>query len=49
MGTEPRAFHHTIGAIWRISAVARIYRPGVKADPMLILDVPRRADGGACD
>ncbi|MBL4556784.1 MAG: hypothetical protein JKP98_05105 [Rhodobacteraceae bacterium] len=27
LGAEPTAFHHTIGALWLISAVARIYRP----------------------
>ena len=41
---NPPAFHHTIGALWLISAVARIYRPGVKADHMLI---PRGAAGRA--
>lgn len=41
LGAEPTAFHHAIGALWLISAVARIYRPGVKADHMLILEGPQ--------
>jgi hypothetical protein len=43
LGAEPTALHHTIGALWLISAVARIYRPGVKADHMLILEGPQGA------
>ncbi len=43
LGTEPTAFHHTVGALWLISAVARIFRPGVKADHMLILEGPQGA------
>lgn len=43
LGAEPTAFNHTIGALWLISAVARICRPGVKADHMLILEGPRGA------
>ncbi len=43
LGAEPTAFHHTVGALWLISAVARIYRPGVKADHMLILEGPQGA------
>ena len=43
LGAEPTPFHHTIGALWLISAVARIYRPGVKADHMLILEGPQGA------
>ena len=43
LGAEPTAFNHTIGALWLISAVARIYRPGVKADHMLILEGPQGA------
>jgi predicted P-loop ATPase len=43
LGAEPTAFHHTIGALWLISAVARIYRTGVKADHMLILEGPQGA------
>jgi predicted P-loop ATPase len=43
LGAAPTPFHHTIGALWLISAVARIYRPGVKADHMLILEGPQGA------
>lgn len=43
LGAEPTPFHHTIGALWMISAVARIFRPGVKADHMLILEGPQGA------
>jgi len=43
LGAEPTELHHTIGALWLISAVARIYRPGAKADHMLILEGPQGA------
>ena len=43
LGADPTAFHHTIGALWLVSAVARIYRPGVKADYILILEGPQGA------
>ena len=43
LGAETSALHHTIGALWLISAVARIYRPGAKADHMLILEGPQGA------
>ena len=43
LGAEPTAFHHTVSALWLISAVARIYRPGIKADHMLILEGPQGA------
>jgi len=43
LGAEPTRFNHTIGALWMISAVARIFRPGVKADHMLILEGPQGA------
>ncbi len=38
LGADPTELHHTIGALWLLSAVARIYRPGIKADHMLILE-----------
>jgi predicted P-loop ATPase len=43
LGAEPTTLHHAMGALWLISAVARIYRPGVKADHMLILEGPQGA------
>ena len=43
LGAEPTALHHRVGALWLVSAVARIYRPGVKADHMLILEGPQGA------
>lgn len=41
LGAEPTDLHHAVGALWLISAVARIHRPGVKADHMLILEGPQ--------
>ena len=38
LGAEPTDLIHAMGSLWLISAVARIYRPGVKADHMLILE-----------
>ncbi len=38
LGAEPTGLTHAMGGLWLISAVARIYRPGVKADHMLILE-----------
>jgi putative DNA primase/helicase len=38
LGAEPTDLTHAMGSLWLISAVARIYRPGVKADHMLILE-----------
>ena len=38
LGAEPTDLTHAMGCLWLISAVARIYRPGVKADHMLILE-----------
>jgi predicted P-loop ATPase len=43
LGADPSDLHHAMGALWLISAVARIYRPGVKADHMLILEGPQGA------
>ncbi|MDA1155181.1 MAG: VapE family protein [Proteobacteria bacterium] len=38
LGADPTDLTHAMGSLWLISAVARIYRPGVKADHMLILE-----------
>lgn len=38
LGAEPTDLTHAMGSLWLISAIARIYRPGVKADHMLILE-----------
>ena len=38
LGAEPTDLTHAMGSLWLISAVARICRPGVKADHMLILE-----------
>ncbi|KAF0173141.1 MAG: virulence-associated protein E [Rhodobacteraceae bacterium] len=38
LGAEPSDLTHAMGSLWLISAVARICRPGVKADHMLILE-----------
>jgi len=40
-GVEPSEYARAVGARWLISAVARIYRPGVKADQCLILEGPQ--------
>jgi putative DNA primase/helicase len=42
LGAEDTAFNRNVGALWLISAVARIFRPGVKAD-MLVLEGPQGA------
>ena len=41
LGAEDTELNRAFGALWMISAVARIYRPGVKADHMLILEGPQ--------
>jgi predicted P-loop ATPase len=41
LGVEDTAYTRAVGARWLISAVARIYRPGVKADCCLILEGPQ--------
>ncbi|ODU62475.1 MAG: P-loop ATPase [Acetobacteraceae bacterium SCN 69-10] len=41
LGAEDTKLHRAMGAMWMISAVARIMRPGVKADHMLILEGPQ--------
>ena len=41
LGAEDTPLHRAMGALWMISAVARIMRPGVKADHMLILEGPQ--------
>jgi predicted P-loop ATPase len=41
LGVENTNYAAAVGARWLISAVARIYRPGVKADCCLILEGPQ--------
>jgi predicted P-loop ATPase len=41
LGVEPSDFIAAVGARWLISAVARIFRPGCKADCCLILEGPQ--------
>ena len=41
LGVEDTGYSRAIGSRWLISAVARIYRPGVKADCCLILEGPQ--------
>lgn len=42
MGVESSVYLQAIGAKWVISAVARIVRPGCKADYMIVLEGPQR-------
>lgn len=41
LGAEDNAYHRAVGPRWLISAVARIYLPGCKADCALILEGPQ--------
>lgn len=41
LGAEDTPLHRSVGALWMISAVARIMQPGCKADHMLILEGPQ--------
>ena len=43
LGAEDTSLSRAFGSRWMISAVARIMRPGVKADHMLILEGPQGA------
>lgn len=41
LGAEPSDYAAAVGARWLVSAVARIYQPGAKADCCLILEGPQ--------
>ncbi len=41
LGAEPSPYVAAVGVRWLISAVARIYQPGVRADSALILEGPQ--------
>lgn len=43
LGAEDTPLNRAFGALWAISAVARIMRPGAKVDHMLILEGPQGA------
>jgi predicted P-loop ATPase len=43
LGTEDTPLNRAFGALWMISAVARVMDPGAKADHMLILEGPQGA------
>ena len=41
LGVNESSYSYAVGSRWMVSAVARIYRPGVKADCCLILEGPQ--------
>jgi predicted P-loop ATPase len=41
LSAQNTRYSRAVGARWLVSAVARIYRPGVKADSCLILEGPQ--------
>ena len=43
LGADENDYIRAVGSRWRISAVARVYQPGVKADCCLILEGPQGA------
>lgn len=43
LGAEDTKLNRTFGALWMISAVARVMKPGTKCDHMLILEGPQGA------
>ena len=43
LGAEDTKLNRTFGALWMISAVARVMKPGTKADHLLILEGPQGA------
>ncbi|MFN4016719.1 MAG: VapE domain-containing protein [Reyranella sp.] len=43
LGAEDTPLNRAFGALWAISAIARIMQPGAKADHMLILEGPQGA------
>ena len=43
LGADDTPLSRAFGALWAISAIARIMQPGAKADHMLILEGPQGA------
>jgi putative DNA primase/helicase len=41
LGAEPSEYHAAVGAKFLLQAVARVYRPGCKADHVMILEGPQ--------